>query len=110
MTIDELIRDCHSAALKSCWWDSENDNFPTKLLLVHSELSEAVEEWRKDELDNPLWYGEKGKPEGVAAELADAVIRICDLAGRYSIPLERAIMEKMAFNSTRSHRYGGKVA
>ena len=48
------------------------------------------------------------KPEGVVAELADVVIRVADLCGLYGIDLDQAIEEKMAYNSTRPYRHGGK--
>jgi NTP pyrophosphatase (non-canonical NTP hydrolase) len=48
------------------------------------------------------------KPEGVVAELADIVIRVADLCGLYGIDLDAALEEKMAYNSTRPYRHGGK--
>lgn len=48
------------------------------------------------------------KPEGVASELADVVIRVADLCGLYGIDLNAALEEKMAFNKTRPYRHGNK--
>ena len=46
------------------------------------------------------------KPEGVAVELADAVIRIADLCGHLGIDLEAAIALKMDYNETRPFKHG----
>lgn len=50
------------------------------------------------------------KPEGELIELADAVIRIADWCGKNGWDLEAAINAKMAYNKTRGHRHGGKLA
>lgn len=49
------------------------------------------------------------KPEGVASELADVLIRIGHLAGALGADLELAVEEKMQYNATRPRRHGGKV-
>ena len=100
----------------------------------HSELSEALEEERNgnpdvwfacNESDNfictpqdeteCLMYGKESlckyrsrKPEGVAVELADAVIRIADLCGHLGIDLEEVIEIKMAYNEGRPYKHGKK--
>lgn len=87
---------------------AENLNVPTKLMLIVSELSEALEEYRESK---PLRYrvaSNLEKPEGIAAELADVVIRVGDLAGILGFDLEDAIREKMEYNSTRAFMHGGK--
>jgi hypothetical protein len=79
-----------------------------KIALVHSELSEAVEEIRNG---NPeIYWSPEGKPEGVGIELADAVIRILDLAGALGYNLEHCMSIKHDYNTTRPHRHGGKLA
>ena len=50
------------------------------------------------------WRGEK--PEGVAVELADAVIRIADLCGHLGIDLDAVIRLKMTYNEGRPHKHG----
>lgn len=49
-----------------------------------------------------------GKPVGIPSELADIVIRVCNMAGEYNIDLNRAIAEKMAYNATRPRMHGRK--
>lgn len=104
---------------KAAWENSESKGFhekdkgvpseyvvPTKLMLAVSELAESLEEIREGKPS--LYYGKNGKPEGIAAELADVVIRCGDLAGILGIDLQTAIIEKMNYNEGRSHMHGGK--
>ncbi len=43
-------------------------------------------------------------------ELADILIRTLDTAHAFGIDIDRAVEAKMAYNATRGHRYGGKLA
>jgi NTP pyrophosphatase (non-canonical NTP hydrolase) len=67
-----------------------------KLCLIHSEISEAMEGHRKGLMDDKLPHRSM-----IEVELADAVIRIADLAGALNLDLGGAIAEKMAFNAVR---------
>lgn len=109
MKISECIKlaqdICHEAAKAAGWWidpktgESITSNpycFSNKIALAHSELSEALEGDRKDMMDEKL-------PHRTAreVELADAVIRILDLAGAYGMDLGGAIEEKLSYNKIR---------
>lgn len=100
-----LQDECHNAARAAGWWvnphtgESITDNpycFSNKLMLVVSELSEAMEGDRKNLPDDKLLNRAMRE-----VELADAVIRIFDMAGAYGMDLGGAIAEKMAFNAVR---------
>jgi NTP pyrophosphatase (non-canonical NTP hydrolase) len=110
--ISSLITTCYNTAKEKGWWDDSSApiNFPEKLALIHSEVSEALEEYRNGKHPIGELYFVDGKPEGVPAELADVLIRIFDLCGHYGIDLEHAVYQKMLYNTGRPFRHGGKKA
>ena len=101
----------HANAVAHGWWDDTKDfderlaKIPEKILLVHCELSEAVEEFRTG---NIKLYYEDDKPEGVFVELADAIIRILDLCGACGVDIAYMLELKHQFNVKRSYRHGNK--
>lgn len=107
---NQLVDACHGAATRAGWWkpgDTENPlMFSSKLCLIHSEISEAMEGDRKSLPDDKLPHRPMRE-----VELADALIRICDLAGAYGMDLGGAVAEKMAFNADRAdHKPEARVA
>lgn len=109
LTISSVIRESHATAVDKGWWEDSERNFPEQLMLMVSEIAEALEEYRESGLDQLLYF-DGSKPNGIAAEFADLVIRLADTCGRYNIPLEEALRQKMAYNKTRPYRHGGKLA
>lgn len=110
ITVQRVQRDAHAMAVSKGWWgrpeDLTPDSIAAKLALIHSEVSEALECVRDDDMQ--ARETDDGKPEGMPSELADIVLRTADLAGALGIDLASAIEAKMAFNSTRKHRHGGR--
>jgi len=109
-TIAQWQKEIHDYAIEKGWWRTTfvtSSVVITKLALIHSEISEALEELRNDKI--ALYYSENKKPEGFEVELADAVIRIFDLAAAMSIDLERIIEIKHEYNKTRPYKHGGKI-
>lgn len=96
-----LTNVCHR--LNSRWWHNPatgellTPNVGEKLMLIVSELAEAMEGHRKSLPDTHL-------PHRLAleVELADAVIRIFDLAGGLGLDIGGAIAEKLEYNRTRT--------
>lgn len=96
---------CHGAAKESGWWKDINTGEDVigrphcvgeKLMLIVSEVAEAMEGHRKNLNDDKLPHRKM-----IEVELADAVIRIFDLAGAMGLDMGGAIAEKMKYNSTR---------
>lgn len=84
--------------------------FGELLMLVCSELSEALEHYRVGKGYNEVWIEGNGKPDGIPIELADALIRILALCGHYDIDIGQAVLNKHVFNQSRPYRHGGKLA
>lgn len=92
------------------------------IALMHSELSEALEDYRNGKQPDALWYTDSDgiaynqkdptrrlKPCGIPSEMADVIIRVLHFCGRRKIDIEQAVLEKMEYNHTRPFKNGGKL-
>ena len=100
--INQLSKEIHEDNIKAGWWTDLNTglklerNLGELLCLVHSEVSEAMEGYRKNLMDDKLPHGKMFE-----VELADTLIRIFDIAGAYNLDLGGAMEEKRNYNKNR---------
>ena len=92
-SLNELAQICHGIAVQKGFWDKER-NIGEALMLIVTELAEAMEAHRKQ--DNPNFK----------EELADAFIRLLDLCGGLKIDIEDEIYQKSVKNKNRPYKHG----
>jgi NTP pyrophosphatase (non-canonical NTP hydrolase) len=114
MNLNELAKEVHQNAVEHGWWEEER-SFGDIISLCHSELSEALEEYRNKKeffyYHYPQGYfnAESREPEGIAVELADCIIRILDYCSKENIDIDKIVHIKHEFNKTRPYKHGGKI-
>jgi NTP pyrophosphatase (non-canonical NTP hydrolase) len=99
-SLNMFVKETHDANKR--WWRDLATNKQIErnvgelLMLTVSELSEAMEGHRKNLMDDKLPHRRMFE-----VELADAIIRIFDLAGGLNLDLGGAYVEKMEYNASR---------
>lgn len=106
MKINDLAEAIHKNAKEHGWWD-EKRPFSEIIALCHSELSEALEEYRNGHAEDEVYFNDK-KPEGIPIELIDCVIRVLDYLSYLGLDIEELIKMKHEYNLTRPYKHGGK--
>jgi NTP pyrophosphatase (non-canonical NTP hydrolase) len=80
--------------------------FAAYCALASSEVSEALDAYRDKNWSSTR---EDGKPLGVGPELADALIRILDMADIWEVDLGYELNRVLDFGWTRPYQHGGRV-
>lgn len=126
--LNQLAREIHDNAVAHGFWEGER-NFGEQIALMHSELSEALEEHRAGRRDHYHTHGkcpashplegtgsssspirhsliQSCKPEGAAVELVDCIIRALDTLAAMGVDVDAITAEKMAYNASRPFKHG----
>lgn len=98
--LNRLALLCHELARSAGWYDKPRE-IGTLIALIHSEVSEALQGARKDLADSHLPHRKM-----IEVELADALIRIFDLAGYLRLDIGGAFVEKLEYNRVRPDHKG----
>jgi len=111
--VNKLSKEIHEVAKGKGFWDTER-NIGEMLMLIVSEVSEALEADRAKKYADIKYYEEYPSKENFElhikdtfeSELADTIIRILDLCGAYDIDIDWHIRAKIDYNKKRGKLHG----
>ena len=121
--LNDLSIECHDRSRSNGFWDKPS-NVGEKLMLIVSELSEALEADRKNKYSTNIneieWHNDwhlkdESKDKEIFLklikdthedEIADVFIRLFDYSGGMNIPIGDHIAAKIGYNSTRPYKHG----
>lgn len=120
--LNEFAQQIHADNVARGFWETKRQ-IPELLMLVVSELSEALEADRKNHFATDEDLSEAVNADTDDAEhfvfvtkikntfqdeIADAIIRLLDLSAGMGIDIENHIKAKLAYNRTRPNKHGKK--
>lgn len=123
MSLNELAQEVFANARNKGFADPDVPRpVSVHVALIHTEVSEIFEAHRDGLGPNEFWYEdptslngrsqqaqfEWRKPIGIPSEVADVFIRLLDFCADHDIDLDRAVREKMDYNTTRPQLNGGR--
>ena len=95
-----MCEEVYTVNVKNGFWD-EDRNVGEMIALIHSELSEALEGYRKGLQDDHL-----PQYSSLEVELADTIIRIMDMTHGLNLNVASALLDKLEYNTTRGYKHG----
>lgn len=105
-TLDLMANEVFQNNVNHGFWEGkvEDYNKGEKLMLIVSELAEALEAIRAhDSPDDKL-----SQYPGEHVEIADAIIRLLDYCAAYKIPIGEVLLAKHNYNVGRPYKHGKK--
>lgn len=97
ITLAELTEIMHNLVLEKGWYEVDTKRPQTPRNIATSLVLEASEV-----LEHFQWSEEFKNPDELAGELADVALYLLQLASVCKIDLEKAILDKVAVNYTRT--------
>jgi NTP pyrophosphatase (non-canonical NTP hydrolase) len=114
MILQEMADEVKRVNVENGWFDADR-SIGDGMALLHSEISEAFDAWRKHGFGDQTTFAQNtdpivwDKPEGYGSELADVLIRLLDQADRDNVDLVFEFERKLAYNRTRGYKHGGRA-